>query len=211
MEYVLLAMIVLIVIVAVVASRLADNSFPFPFNRKETLFTNAEKTFQLLLEHALGENYRVINRVRLSDLVSIRNGVSKRTSDKAYVMANTKYVDFVICDKDNLTPKGVIDLVNTSGKGYKVTKDWFVAGALEASNIPHIRIKVKSGYSIEEIRQCVNQLILGGKLDTPKYAGTRIPAPLLRARPKKVEPVETKTGISLPAPTKRPELAHIPH
>ena len=47
---------------------------------------------------------------------------------------------------------GVLDLVDTQGKGYKLKKDWFVSGALEAASIPHIRIKVKANYTVDEIR-----------------------------------------------------------
>ncbi|MFQ3196193.1 MAG: hypothetical protein ACI9N3_003036, partial [Colwellia sp.] len=43
MELILFAMISLIVIVALLASRLNDNSFPFPFDKKQSLFTPAEK------------------------------------------------------------------------------------------------------------------------------------------------------------------------
>ena len=68
MELILFAMISLIVIVALLASRLNDNSFPFPFDKKETIFTPAEKNFQNLVEQAMGDKYRIINRVKLSDM-----------------------------------------------------------------------------------------------------------------------------------------------
>ena len=45
MELVLVTLISLIVIVAVLASRLNDNSFPFPFDSRSTIFTPAEKNF----------------------------------------------------------------------------------------------------------------------------------------------------------------------
>ena len=48
MEFILFAMISLIVIVALLANRLNDNSFPFPFDKKATVFTGAEKNFQNL-------------------------------------------------------------------------------------------------------------------------------------------------------------------
>ena len=43
MELILFALITLVVIVAVLASRLNDNSFPFPFDSKKAIFTPAEK------------------------------------------------------------------------------------------------------------------------------------------------------------------------
>ncbi len=186
MELILFAMIILIVIVTLLATRLNDNSFPFPFDQKTTIFTPAEKNFQNLVEQAMGPKFRVINRVKLSDVVTIRNGVSNRASQSAATNAEKKYLDFVICDRNSMKLLGAIDLVDTKGKGYKIKKDWFVSGALEAALIPHIRIKVKTGYSVEEIRTCINRRLLGNKGPAPKMAGKIIPAPMIKARPRNV-------------------------
>jgi len=184
MELILFAMISLIVIVALLASKLNDNSFPFPFDKKQAVFTPAEKHFHLLLEKAVGEDFRVINRVKLSDIVTVRNGVSAKATQAATNNAKGKYLDFVICDKDTMALLGTIDLVDTQGKGYKIKKDWFVSGALEAASIPHIRIKVKGNYTLDEIRACINSKILGNKAPKPRFKGRVIPAPMLKPRPK---------------------------
>lgn len=186
MELILFAMISLIVVVALLASRLNDNSFPFPFDRKQTLFTPAEKNFQHLVEQALGHKYRVINRVKLSDIVTIRNGVSSRAGQSAVTNAEGKYLDFVVCDRESMKLLGVIDLVDTQGKGYKLKKDWFVSGALEAASIPHVRIKVKATYTLDEIRSCLKTRMFGMNpvTPTPKVKGKVIPAPLVKARPR---------------------------
>lgn len=184
MEFILFAMLSLIIIVALVASRLNDNSFPFPFDKKSSVFTLAEKNFLTLLEQAVGPKYRVINRVKLSDITSIRKGVSAKAAQKALSSANNKYVDFIICERETMELKGAIDLVDTNGKGYKVKKDWFVSGALEAAAIPHVRIKVKATYTVNEIRACVTGRFLNGFAPEPKVKGKIIPAALVRARPK---------------------------
>ena len=218
MELILFAMISLIVIVALLASRLNDNSFPFPFDRKSTVFTPAEKNFQNLVEQALGNKYRVINRVKLADIVTIRNGVSSRASQTAVANADNKYLDFVICDRDSMKLLGAIDLVDNSGKGYKVKKDWFVSGTLEAAAIPHIRIKVKANYTLEEIRACINNRLLGNSSPLPKVPGRVIPAPLVRARPKAktantgvittgAAAANAKNAGQIPAP----QVAALPH
>jgi hypothetical protein len=182
MELILFALISLIVIVGVLASRLNDNSFPFPFDSKKSVFTPAEKNFQNLVEQAMGTQYRVINRVKLADIVTIRNGVSDRASQSAVNNAEGKYLDFVICDRNTMKLLGAIDLVDTKGKGYKIKKDWFVSGALEAASIPHLRIKVKANYTLDEIRACINSRLLGNRSPLPKVKGKVIPAPMVKAR-----------------------------
>jgi hypothetical protein len=200
MELILFALISLIVIVGVLASRLNDNSFPFPFDSKPSVFTPAEKNFQNLLEQAMGHKYRIINRVKLSDIVTIRNGVSNRASQSAASNAEGKYLDFVICDRASMKLLGAVDLVDTNGRGYKIKKDWFVSGALEAASVPHLRIKVKSNYTLDEIRACINSRLLGNKSPLPKVKGRVIPAPMVRARSKKVvgalSPAAVKAEIS---------------
>jgi len=182
MELILFALISLIVIVAVLASRLNDNSFPFPFDSKPSVFTPAEKNFQNLLEQAMGPKYRILNRVKLSDIITIRNGVSERASQKAAANAEGKYLDFIICERSSMKLLGAVDLVDTQGRGYKIKKDWFISGALEAASIPHLRIKVKANYTLDEIRACINSRLLGNKSPLPKVKGVNIPAPMLKAR-----------------------------
>lgn len=220
MEFILFAMVSLVVIVAVLASRLNDNSFPFPFDRKSTIFTPAEKNFQNLVEQAMGSEFRVVNRVKLSDIVTIRNGVSSKAGQSAAKSANKKYLDFVLCDKNTMKLIGAIDLVDTKGKGYKLKKDWFVSGALEAASIPHLRIKVKANYTAEEIRSCINTRLIGKARPEPKMRASVIPAPMVRVRPK-------DTGVLTPAASRsqleslnktrqprklaRPQVAALPH
>ncbi len=221
MELILFAMISLIVIVTLLASRLNDNSFPFPFDKKETIFTPAEKNFQNLVEQAMGSEYRVINRVKLSDVVAIRSGVSNKAGQVAAKNADKKYVDFVICDRNSMKLLGVIDLVDTQGKGYKIKKDWFVSGVLEAASIPHLRIKVKANYTISEIRNCINTRIIGHARPEPKMKGRIIPAPMVKVRPSKNTGVITSSAaraktrqLNKPKAPRRmpsPSVAALPH
>jgi hypothetical protein len=192
MELILFALVSLIVIVGVLASRLNDNSFPFPFDSKNAIFTPAEKNFQNLVEQAMGNKYRVINRVKLADIVTIRNGVSDRASQSAVNNAEGKYLDFVICDRNTMKLLGAIDLVDTKGKGYKIKKDWFVSGALEAASIPHLRIKVKANYTLDEIRACINSRLLANYSPSPKVKGKVIPASMVKARTR-------NTGVLAPS------------
>ena len=192
MELILFALISLIVIVGVLASRLNDNSFPFPFDSKASVFTPAEKNFQNLLEQAMGHKYRIINRVKLSDIVTIRNGVSNRASQSAASNADGKYLDFVICERSSMKLLGAVDLVDTQGRGYKIKKDWFISGALEAASVPHLRIKVKANYTLDEIRACINSRLLGNRSPLPKVKGKVIPAQMIKARSK-------KTGVLSPS------------
>lgn len=215
MELILFALISLIAIVAMLASRLTDNSFPFPFDSKQAIYTPAEKNFISLVEKALGPEFRVLNRVSLADIVDIRKGVSKKAMQSALNNANNKYLDFVICQRDNMKLLGAVDLVDTKGRGYKVKKDWFVSGALEAASIPHVRVKVKPNYSVEEIRACLGSKILGvNQKSLPKVKGRVIPAPLVKARPKNTGAITATAAKEIAEQQPQlsaPSMAALPH
>ena len=70
MELILFAMISLVVIVALLASRLNDNSFPFPFDKKQSLFTPAEKNFQNLLEQKPFNSLFILSDCHYFDVIN---------------------------------------------------------------------------------------------------------------------------------------------
>mgnify|MGYP002277168753 CR=1 FL=1 len=165
MELVIIIMMMVLVVVATVAIRLTQTGSPFPYQKKNVLFTEPERAFMLKLEQAVGDQFRVVNRVRLSDLVAVSSGVHKRAEQAAKVKASAKTLDFVLLNRQTLEPVAAIDLVNTESKtGYKTKADWFVRGALETVGIPHVRIRIKAGYKSSEIRSCLAAKIGRGQL-----------------------------------------------
>ncbi|AXR07562.1 DUF2726 domain-containing protein [Salinimonas sediminis] len=160
MELAIILMMLLIV-VALGAIKLSDGGVAFPFRRKPSLFTPVEHTFLNLIEQSVGREFRVVCRVRLNDLVQVRNNTAKKQAGAALSRASSRQLDFVLCDKTDMTPVLAIDLVHRGAKeGYKTQRDWFVSGALDAAGLPHARIKVKSGYTVEEIRECLETKLI---------------------------------------------------
>lgn len=177
MELAIILMMLLIV-VAVGAIKLNDQGLAFPFKRKTTLFTQVEHSFLELIEQAVGQKYRVVCRVKLTDIITLRQNTNKKTAKAAQLRAMGKHLDFVLCSKEDMTPVLAIDLVHKQGKdGYKSQRDWFTSGALDAARIPHVRIKVKSGYKAKDIAECIDDKLapLMRKQPKPVVQGTRNP------------------------------------
>ena len=101
---------------------------------------------------AVGNDYRIVNRVRLQDIIETKDSIKGRAKRSAMIKASNKVIDYVLCDPATYRIIAAVDLVNQAEGGHKSKQDWFVTGALEAAGIPHIRIKVKAGYKVEEIR-----------------------------------------------------------
>ncbi len=170
MELAIILMMLLIV-VALGAIKLSDGGVAFPFRRKPQLFTPVEHSFLNLIEQAMGREFRIVCRVRLNDLVAVRPSANKKTASQAISRASSRQLDFVLVDKHDMSPVLAIDLVHSQGKdGYKSQKDWFVTGALDAAGLPHARIKVKSGYTVDDIRECLENKLIPYRRLHPKMA-----------------------------------------
>lgn len=183
MELAIILMMLLIV-VTVGAIKLSDSGVTFPFRRKQQLFTQVEHTFLQLIEQAVGNEFRIVCRVRLSDLLTVRQQAKKKQATLAITRAAGKQLDFVLCDRENMRPILAIDLVHKQGKeGYKTQPDFFVTGALDAAGVPHARIKVKSGYSVNDIRDCLEDKLVSYRKMQQKLAQTPTHNPAPPKRP----------------------------
>lgn len=157
MEFALLSILVLVVGASIFVSKFNDDGGnPYPFTRKQSVFTQVESAFLNLLERAVGDQYKIVSRVKLIDVIDCKEGLSVKSKRAAIAKAKNKQLDFVLIDKEKMTIVAAVDLVNNANKdGHKAQRDWFVNGALEAAGIPHIRMKVKSGYRPSEVRNAI--------------------------------------------------------
>lgn len=201
MEFVILLLVLLAIIAAVVVNRLVHHGNPFPFHKKPQLFTHVERSYLQLLERAVGEKYKIINRVKLADILELRDNADSKTKRAALLKLNAKYLDYVLCDTEDMSIVAVIDLVNNTNKeGHKAVPDWFVSGALEASGIPYIRMKIKAGYTVADIQQGLAAKL--GNLQLP-------PAPIVKGTVKKgpTRPIRPLAGTLSPAQLKQEPTA----
>ncbi|MBU2979493.1 DUF2726 domain-containing protein [Alteromonas sp. C1M14] len=183
MEFAIILMMLLMV-VTVGAMKLSDSGISFPFRRKPQLFTPVEHNFLKLIEQAVGREFRILCRVRLSDVLAVRAQAGKKQASSAMSRAAAKQLDFVLCDKDDMSPIMAIDLVYNDGKNkYKSQRDFFVTGALDAAGLPHARIKVKTGYSLEEIRECIETKLVPYRRKQQRIAQTPTLNPTPPKRP----------------------------
>jgi hypothetical protein len=160
MEFAIILLAILIC-VSVLAVKLNDNKIAFPFAVKKQLFTAAERQFLQLIEQAVGDEFRVMCRIKLIDLLSLRSNTDKKIANSALLRAGGKQIDFVLCDRKDMTPVMAIDLVYGKGKdGHNTQRDFFVSGALDTASIPHVRIKAKGGYKVSEIKECIEAKLI---------------------------------------------------
>lgn len=191
-------LLAILVFISVVAIRLNQSDVNVPFAGKSQLFTAAERQFLNLIEYAVNDEFRVLCRVKLSDLVSLKKEIKGASSKQAMLKAGAKQIDFVLCDKSDLTPVMAIDLVYGIGKqGHNTQRDFFVNSALEIASIPHVRIKAKPGYTVEEVKECIEAKLvpLRRKQGKQPYSAKPIKTSVITPSKRPTRPLNSSRNI----------------
>jgi hypothetical protein len=188
----------LLICISVIAIKYSNDQIEFPFAVKRQLFTAAERQFLNLIENAVDGEFRVISRVRLSDLLSLRKDASHKIAKSALIRAGAKQVDFVLCDKNDMTPIMAIDLVYGTGpNGHNTQRDFFVNGALETASIPHVRIKAKGGYSAVDIRECIEAKLVSLRRRQGKVPfGAQQKPSIIKAHKRPTRPLSSSRNVA---------------
>lgn len=128
----------------------ADPAAPPPFARRNYFFSAAERSFYEILCR-LTPAHTVFAKVRLADLVRVQ--ASGREFWQRFNSISAKHVDFVLCD-EQLAPIVAIELDDAShDEPERLARDQFVDSVLECAALPMVRVRVKRGYVLDEIRQ----------------------------------------------------------
>lgn len=155
MNSLLIVVIVVLVVAVLIALKVKKpvNDGGLAFEKRDPLFSPAERSFLGVLEQSLDKRYRVLGKIRLGDIVKPAKGLSnsKRTTAKNKI--NQKHLDFVICSAADLSVIGVVELDDKSHeKADRAGRDEFVDQALAGAKIPVMHFPVKKGYELQEVR-----------------------------------------------------------
>jgi hypothetical protein len=109
-----IALILLAVLGAVL--RALKGRDAYPYERSDKLFSPAERSFLGVLEQIFGNEYRILGKVRLADVIRPRKGLSNSARASAFNRISGKHVDFAICDLRTLQVVGVVELDDSRGR-----------------------------------------------------------------------------------------------
>lgn len=160
MEIVLLLFVVVLIAVALVASRMSENYAPYPYKLKDgSLCSPQEAQFMTLLDKAVGGDFRIFTKVRLSDIVTVKKGVSGSVQKDAQNKANQRILDYVLCDMDSLEIKAIIELEPATSNLQQQKRNLFLKNTLAAAGLPFLRFKAKPGYRIADLHDYIHAKI----------------------------------------------------
>lgn len=139
-----------------------------PYNRKNNFYSNEERLFLGTLMRAIGNEYLILGKVRVSDLILINGGLPLKRRVAAYERIAGEYVDFVVCDRRTTKILLVVQLVRREAVGKGVARG-LLDDAFKTADIPLVRFYESSAYEVSDLRHAVLS-VLG---DVPESAFMR--------------------------------------
>jgi very-short-patch-repair endonuclease len=131
-----------------------------PQYERVDLFSAAERSFLGVLERVFGDEYRVLAKVNLADIIRPRKGLSNSAWRTAMNRIDRKHVDFVLCDRQTLAVVAIIELDDSSHKRSRAKRgDETKNKALAAAGIPMVRIAAKRGYTPADVREQISGML----------------------------------------------------
>lgn len=170
--YVLCGVVLTLIAITLIFFRIekagAGQTDALPYNRKNNFYSNEERLFLGTLMRAIGNEYLILGKVRVADLILINGGLSLKHRVAAYERIAGEYVDFVVCDRRTTKILLVVQLVRREVAGKGVSRG-LLDDAFKTANIPLVRFYESSGYEVSELRHAVLS-VLG---DVPESAFMR--------------------------------------
>lgn len=137
-----------IIVVAIILRLLRSEKFPY--DKVDSIVTKTEKVFLQVLLDIVPDDFYILTKVRLADIVKVRKGTKDYL--KYFNRIKSKHIDFVICDCVDFEPLLAIELDDPSHLTEEAQeRDYVKNKVLEASDVPILRVKTQKKYNEEEI------------------------------------------------------------
>lgn len=152
--YVFVALCLLLLLLAGLARLLVRKPNTFPYEKQPALFTPAERAFLLVLLQVLPGDYLLFGKVRLADILKVKDKLDGSQRWRAFNKISAKHLDFVICRRNDLSVAGAIELDDSShNRPERQARDIFVDAALAAAGVPILHVKVSRQYPLPKLKQ----------------------------------------------------------
>lgn len=165
-----LQIFIFIVIIAVVAvlkeiltskNRLERGSEKrkYQYKRRNFFLSRAEHECYDALINAVGNDYYVFAQVHLPTLVD--NKIVGQNWNGAFRHISQKSVDFVLCDKEYISPKLAIELDDkTHERPERQERDIEVGYILKEAGLPLLRLENHGRFDLSELSQKIKDIVM---------------------------------------------------
>ena len=130
-----------------------------PYAKRDDFLSDSELSFYKVIRQAIDERIVICPKVGLKDIFFVKTGDrSNRTTYRNKI--DRKHIDFLLCEVETMKPICGIELDDSSHQREdRKHRDRFVNKVFEVSGIQLIRFKNKKSYTLNEIRQQLNDVL----------------------------------------------------
>lgn len=158
----LFIVVVLAIVIVKLSQKQGTQPTKYPYQKIDTLFSPAERSFLGVLNQAVDENTQVFGKVRVADVITPKKGMPRGEWQKSFNKISGKHFDFVLCNKNDLSVLCAVELNDSSHNSKKQKdRDVFLKAACQSANVPLVQIKARSTYNVSEIRQSIAACLSG--------------------------------------------------
>lgn len=130
------------------------------YGRQHYLFTKSEWPFMRALMAEFGNDYLIMSKVRIADVLKVRQMRSRKAWWRAFAMISSKHIDFVLLDRGTGRILCGIELDDPSHrKADRQGRDAFVNRAFAGAGLPLLRIPTRRQYDMKKLRQQVQRCL----------------------------------------------------
>ena len=124
----------------------------YKYTAKKYFMTRAEHEFYDILGQAVGQDFRIFAQVHLASFLDERTKGQNWKAARARI--NRKSVDFLLCDKEKISPKLAIEIDDkTHERPDRMERDAEVERILREVGIPLLRLPKDGGFAPADVAQ----------------------------------------------------------
>ena len=117
----------------------------WPYKKKDYFFNQSERKFYYTLSEILNNKFFLFSKVRISDLLYLSKYQKEKQRYRNKIQS--KHIDFIVCDKQNIKPLLAIELDGSSHlRNDRIERDKFVNEIFKDAGLPILHIKVCDSY-----------------------------------------------------------------
>lgn len=158
------ALMILAVIRAIWRKRTTEEH---SYQLRAPFLSPAERSFYGVLCKAAANDYVVLAKVRVADVITPKKGQNRSKWQTAFNRISSKHFDYALCNPNSLSVEHVVELQDRSHRRTtRAKRDHFLRGACQSAGLSLIEFAAKSTYSIDEVRsQIIGIQTAGGTGD----------------------------------------------
>ncbi|AJY53126.1 DUF2726 domain-containing protein [Halomonas sp. KO116] len=128
------------------------------YDGRQYLFTKTEWGFYRYLAEAAGDQYLVMGKPRIADVLFVRKGQTRSDWARAFSRISSKHIDYIILDPIEGRIVAGVELDDPSHQRQdRQERDIFVNNAFAEAGIPLLRYPTASSYDTQLIAQDIQE------------------------------------------------------